>query len=180
MKLKLHIFAKIDVRPLMMKKRRCNSDQTLIVNNIKIYRWYIKAMDCLISLLLVSDLSQKHEHKKSLIIPGEQGRAGDVPYTIVKRKNRFFMLTHFHLQPAATALTIDEFRKLIFIILRKKNCRDNVCVSRFLWCFLVTKKIKGQFFKLEQRSSVENHPLAQLFIPTMMNEIIVWTPYFCK
>ena len=79
-------------------------------------------MDCLISLLLVSDLSQKHEHKKSLIIPGEQGQAGDVPYTIVKRKNRFFMLIHFQLQPAATALTIDEFRKLISIILIKKDC----------------------------------------------------------
>ena len=74
-------------------------------------------MDCLISLLLVSDLSQKHKHKKSLIIPGEQGRAGDVPYTIVKRKNRFFMLIHFHLQPAATASTLNEFRKLISIIL---------------------------------------------------------------
>ena len=33
-------------------------------------------MDCLILLSLVSDLSQKHEHKKSLIIPGEQGRDG--------------------------------------------------------------------------------------------------------
>ena len=123
----------------MMKKRRCNSDQTLTVNNIKIYRRYIKAMDCLISLLLVSDFSQKREHKKIVIIPGEQGRAGDVPYTIVKRKNRFFMFIHFHLQPAATALTIDEFRKLISIILRTKNYRDNICVSRFLWCFLVTK-----------------------------------------
>ena len=71
-------------------------------------------------------------NEKKHTVPGEQGRAGDVPYTIVKRKNRFFMLIHFHLQPAATALTIDEFRKLIFIILRKKNCRDNVCVSRFL------------------------------------------------
>ena len=78
-------------------------------------------MDCHISLLLVSDLSQKHEHKKSLIIPGEQGRAGDVPYIIVKRKNRFFISIHFHLQPAATASSINEFRKLIFIILIEKK-----------------------------------------------------------
>ena len=55
-------------------------------------------MDCLISLLLVSDLSQKHEHQKSLIIPGEQGRAGDGPYTIVKRKN-----IHIDSHPSATS-----------------------------------------------------------------------------
>ena len=99
---------------------------------MKLYRWYIKAMDCHISLLLVSDLSQKHEHKKSLIIPGEQGRAGDVPYIIVKRKNRFFILIQFHLQPAATASTMNEFRKLIFIILIKKRLGKSGCVPSHL------------------------------------------------
>ena len=132
-KLELHILAKIDVRLLMMKKWKCNSDQRLRVNKMKLCRWFINATDCLILLLLVSDLSQKQKHKKSVIIPGEQGRAGDVPYTITKRKNRFFILIHFHLQPAATASTMNEFRKLIFIILIEKKTGQSWLCPQSPW-----------------------------------------------
>ena len=63
---------------------------------------------------------QKMSYQKSFIIPGEQGLAGRISYTIGWKKNSFFASFDFLLRPFATTKSTDNFRKIILIHLSKK------------------------------------------------------------
>ena len=104
----------------MKEKRRIIYAQTLWVNGMKLYRRSCQPVGCFMVPLLVPGPPQKMSYQKSFIIPGKQGRAGGISYTIRWKKISFFASFVLFLRPFATTKSTDKFRKIISIHLLKK------------------------------------------------------------
>ena len=78
-------------------------------------------MGCFMVPLPFPGPPQKMSYQKSFIIPGEQGRAGGISYTIRWKKNSFFASFDLLFCPSATTKSTDKFRKIILIHLLKKT-----------------------------------------------------------